>query len=322
MNFQQLRYAQTLAEAGAFGLAAQICNVTQPTLSNAIAQLERDLGVVLFARTTRSVKLTPAGQDLLPAIADILRAKAALTALASQLTNPGHQLLRIGVSPLIGIALIDMVMDPFRRSHPDLDVIFREMNLAEMIRQAEAGQLDCVFGPLEPDALPGTGWQSTELCQEPLFYIAQGALTRTALPVALSDLADDTFVLVPDACGLTRATRRLFKVNHLKLKEYPGEAMSYRVLQEWAGLGIGSAILPRSRVTGGAGVPILLHAHADRPATIAYHALWRHPDAGPSAALSAFHLYLATVAPALLAGLIGPAGQDQRPILPNLAIAV
>lgn len=304
MNFQQLRYAQTLADCGSFGLAAEKCCITQPTLSNGIAQLERELGVQLFARTTRSVQLTPAGQELLPAIGDILRAKAALGSLATRLTNPDHQLLRIGVSPLIGIALVDVMLDPFRRSHPDLDVVFREMNLAEMIRQAEVGQLDCVFGPLDSDEALGTGWHSTEISREPLVYLPQGADRRAATPVTLPDVENETFVLVPDSCGLTRTTRQIFRHNRLKLKEYPGEAMSYRVLQEWAGLGIGAAILPRSKVADGAGVPILLQAGTDRPVTIAYHALWRQTDAGPSAVQQAFYAYLGKVAPAILGGLI------------------
>ena len=304
MNFQQLRYAQTLADCGSFGMAAGKCCVTQPTLSNGIALLERELGVSLFARTTRSVQLSPAGQELLPAIGDILFAKAALSSLAMRLTNPEHQLLRIGVSPLIGIALLDVMLDPFRRSHPDLDVVFREMNLAEMIRQAETGQLDCVFGPLDSSEALGTGWQITEISREPLVYIPQGTDPRAATPVTLSDVASDTFVLVPDSCGLTRTTRLLFKHNRLKLKEYPGEAMSYRVLQEWAGLGIGAAILPRSKVGGGAGVPILLHAGTDRPVMIAYHALWRQTAAGQSAVQSALYTYLGEVAPAILSGLV------------------
>lgn len=74
MNLQQLRYARALAELGSFVKAANRCAVTQPTLSNAIAALEQDLGHKLFERTTRSVKLTPIGAQLLPDICDLLNA--------------------------------------------------------------------------------------------------------------------------------------------------------------------------------------------------------------------------------------------------------
>jgi len=87
MNMQQLRYARALAECGSFVQAANHCGVTQPTLSNGIAQLESELGQQLFARTTRTVSLTEAGTHLLPDIADILNAQAALMALARALSS-------------------------------------------------------------------------------------------------------------------------------------------------------------------------------------------------------------------------------------------
>lgn len=303
MNLQQLRYAQALAECGSFGVAAARCCVTQPTLSNGIAQLERDLGHALFARTTRSVQITAAGHALLPALGEVLRAQAALVALAQRLTHPEHPLLRIGVSPLIGIALLDLLVDPFRRTHPDVQIIFRELNLAEMIRQAEAGQLDYVFGPLDADAPLGPGWDMVSLGQEGLIYIPQGGRARTDAAVTLAEIAAETFVLVPDACGLTRATRALFRRHRLGLREYAGEAMSYRVLQEWADLGIGAAILPRSKVGGRSGVPIHLRKGATSPVTIAYHALWRSADATRGPDDADFRLYLQEVAPHLLRGL-------------------
>jgi hypothetical protein len=62
--------------------------------------------------------------------------------------------------------------------------------------------------------------------------------------------------MVPDACGLARVTRPLFRTQRKKLHEYPGEAMGYRVLEEWAALKIGAAILPKSKVTSRVAYPI------------------------------------------------------------------
>lgn len=55
--------------------------------------------------------------------------------------------------------------------------------------------------------------------------------------------------MVPDACGLTRFTRDLLASRDLPVRTYPGEALSYRVLEEWSMLGLGAALLPISRVT-------------------------------------------------------------------------
>ena len=101
MNLNQLRFAHALAGTVTFTAAAAECFVTQPTLSNGIAQLEMALGERLFVRTTRKVALTPFGAHLLPCIADVLRAQATLALQARAFLNPGKQLIRIGSSPLI-----------------------------------------------------------------------------------------------------------------------------------------------------------------------------------------------------------------------------
>ncbi len=302
MNLQQLRYAKAVAELGSFSAAADKCAVTQPTLSNGIAQLERDLGHKLFQRTSRRVQLTAAGAELLPALAEVLNAQAGLVAMAARLTNPERRLVRIGVSPLLGVALVDLVIDPFRRANPDYDFVFREMNLGEMLRQVGAGQLDCVFGPQVSDAPLAGGWTEVPLHDEPLVYLASALSGRSADAVALSDIAQEVFVMVPDACGLARATRAAFKARQLTLREYPGEAMSYQVLQDWAALGIGSAIVPQSKVRGAAGAPILLREGAPEKLVVSFHALWNDHHSGDGLAAPFFH-YLRGVAPAILRGL-------------------
>lgn len=302
INLQQLRYARALAEARSFVAAAERCHVTQPTLSNAIAQLERDLGQPLFARTTRSVNLTPFGAALLPSIAEVLNAQAALLARARQLVHPARPLIQIGVSPLIGPEIVTTLTEPFRRANPDTEIVLREMNLAEMVLMLQNGQLDFLFGPVDlGHALP-VGWQAVTLHSEALIYICKGAQAGSAAEVALGDLADETFVMVPDACGLARTTRALFAANGVGLREYPGQALSYRVLQEWAAIGIGAAILPRSKVMGVIGARLVLRSGQDRPVSITYQAQWC-PRAGQGPEFGELARFLTDVAPTLLAGL-------------------
>jgi LysR family transcriptional regulator, hydrogen peroxide-inducible genes activator len=301
MNLQQLRYARALADCSAFHLAAERCNVSQPTLSNGIAQLENELGRPLFARTTRKVQLTEFGQDLMPTIHEVLNAQATLVAKARQLVQPDRALIRIGVSPLMGIGLVDLIMDPFRRDHPTAEIVFREMNLSEMTSLLALGQLEYVFGPVDIDAQPSPHWRSVHLHDEPLVYIAKGQ--GAAKDVTLADIAVETFVMVPDACGLTKTTRAIFRRSKLKLQEYSGQAMSYRVLQEWAMIGIGAAILPLSKVQAGTGAQIFVDPEHTSMLRIAYQALWHErPDQrGDDADMSR---YLTDIAPAILRGLI------------------
>src|SRR5262245_4955701 len=106
MNLSQLEFAAAVADKKSFTAAAQSCHVTQPTLSNGIAQLEDELGSRLFVRTTRSVSLTPLGTHLVPYIKEVLNARATLLKQARSFLNPARQMVRIGISPLINTQLL------------------------------------------------------------------------------------------------------------------------------------------------------------------------------------------------------------------------
>jgi LysR family transcriptional regulator, hydrogen peroxide-inducible genes activator len=305
MNLQQLRYAQMIAEHGSFVEAANRCGVTQPTLSNGIAQLERELGTRLFVRTTRTVRLTEQGQELMACIVDVLNAQAALVGKARALTQPAAQLIRIGVSPLIGMDLVNLIVDPFRRTNPNVDIVFRELNLADMMRALDVGHLDFVFCPADPDSEPRGDRNSVDFHREPLVFLSKGAAlqpTSAFKSVALKDIAEETFVLVPDSCGLTRLTRAIFRRNRIKLREYAGTAMSYRVLGEWAELGIGAAILPSSKVQTGKGPEITLRKSGGSPLMITYQVIGRRSDAKRSA-ITDLGTYLRDVAPSIMPGV-------------------
>jgi LysR family transcriptional regulator, hydrogen peroxide-inducible genes activator len=298
MNLQQLRYVDALARHGSFVSAARACNVTQPTLSNGIGQLEEELQLKFFVRTTRKVALTEAGTQLLPGIRDILNAQKSLLAAVYELKNPERQLIRIGVSPLIGLDLVSHIVASFRNTNPKVEIVFRELNLAEMTRLLEADQLEFIFGPVDHEDRQAKDWRRVEFLSEPLVFLTKDRANNSQGKVSLKEIARETFVMVPDACGLTRSVRSLFRRNRLKLKEYSGAAMSYRVLQEWSDLGIGAAILPRSKTKPGTGAEVW---RGSERISITYEVRWRKTLAMP--AVKGLGAYLKVSAASLAAGL-------------------
>lgn len=302
MNLAQLRFAQALAATGSFTAAAGECFVTQPTLSNGVAHLEAELGGRLFERTTRKVSLTAFGKHLLPSIADVLMAQAALVLQARAFLKPDRRLIRIGSSPLVSAQVLGLTLEPFKRQNPHVDIVLREMNMADLYRMLDEGQLDFVFGVAN---VPKSPWETTFLYREALLFIPSGlawAGETGARSVALKDITDETYVMVPDACGLARATRALFRSHRRKLHEYSGEAMSYQVLEQWAGLGIGSAIMPKSKLSSEASNAMLILDKAGQVVTLTFEAAWKRGSdvAGP---LHAFAKHLRDVVPAIAGGL-------------------
>ncbi|MFM1988507.1 MAG: hypothetical protein RJA99_1464 [Pseudomonadota bacterium] len=302
MNLRQLRFAHAVASTGSFTAAAAECCVTQPTLSNGIAQLENELGERLFVRTTRKVALTPFGVHVLPYINEVLSAQASLLQQTQAFLRPAKRLIRIGTSPLVSANLLGLMIEPFRLSNPDVDLVLREMNMSDLYRMLDDGLLDFVFGVADVQKGPVT---ATFLYEEPLLFIPRGAVwSNGPLPrsVQLKDIAEETYVMVPDACGLSRATRALFRSQRRKLREYSGEAMSYQVLEEWAALGIGAAILPKSKVTSSAHASFPIADKSGRAVTIGFEAIWSR-NGSQSSHLLEFTDHLRKVVPTIVAGL-------------------
>ncbi|MFC7649003.1 LysR substrate-binding domain-containing protein [Streptosporangium lutulentum] len=77
---------------------------------------------------------------------------------------------------------------------------------------------------------------------EPMVVVGSGPALGT--PIELDEAGKEPFILVPDTCGLTTFTTRLFQSREMPLRTYPGEAASYSVLEEWTQLGLGSAMVP------------------------------------------------------------------------------
>lgn len=289
MNLNQLRFVRAVADAGTFTAAAERCYVTQSTLSTGVALLEKELGERLFVRTTRSVSLTPLGRRLLPLIDRMLATHAELLQEAEDYVHPERQVARLGVCPLVDSQRLDSVLAPYRDANPKVRVMLEQLSGVNAKAVLEDSRFDFLIGPAEPQ---GSRLERAKLYDDQLVYIAAGpeGTVDDDTPVRLGDIANDTFLLVHEGCGLTALTRRLFRTRRLRLHAYEGQAMSYQILEEWAALGLGSAILPRTKVASpGVGRPIVLgNGH---PATIRFEAIWlRRPERPPHLDALARHL--------------------------------
>jgi LysR family transcriptional regulator, hydrogen peroxide-inducible genes activator len=301
MNLNQLRFANALASTASFTEAAEQCFVTQPTLSNGVAQLEGDLGERLFLRTTRKVMLTPFGVHVLPYIQEVLRAQEALIQQSRSFLTPNQRLIRLGTSPLLNAKLMQLMIEPFRKLNPNIEIVLREMNMTDLQRMLDEGLLDFIFGVAHTRK---TSLASAFLYAEPLLYLPRGGVwPNGSAPhtVHIKDISDQTYVMVPNSCGLSEATRGLFRSQRRKLNEYSGEAMSYQVLQDWAALGIGSAILPKSKVSDRELGSTKIIGKSGQTMMISFQASWSHANKLPH--LLAFIHHLRNVVPAIVGGL-------------------
>jgi LysR family hydrogen peroxide-inducible transcriptional activator len=268
MTLTQLEHVREAHKAGSFSAAARTCGVTQAALSNSIAKLEEELGGRIFARTTRRVALSPFGRTLLPCIEQILGGRDALVAAAKAQQAPATTV--IGHSPLIPSHVLTQIVSAIRDAEFGSDIRLVEEDLSNLLQRLSEHTIDIA---LIPEAEYASPIRSAPVYQDPLFYVARRSRDRTMAEAELGSIGRDTFVMVPDSCGLARTTRDLFASAGVPLHVYDGEAMGYHVLQEWAALDLGSAILPRSRLAAGSHAVPLLRAPGV-PALLTYRIAW------------------------------------------------
>jgi LysR family hydrogen peroxide-inducible transcriptional activator len=142
LTLRQLRYFEALARHGHFGHAASSCSISQPALSVQIKELEETLGVCLFERSARRVRLTSFGEEFALRAREILRSVDELGELAraAQVGLAGR--LRVGVIPTVAPYLLPSIVRELSIRYPELDLSIRETQTQRLIRELHDGQLD------------------------------------------------------------------------------------------------------------------------------------------------------------------------------------
>ena len=192
-----MRYAVAIAEEQSFTRAAERCFVVQSALSRQIKSLESELGVTLFARTSRKVEATPAGEAFVEQARLCLRAAERAKVAAAAAHGDIRGALTIGVIPTVTAVDVAAVLGAFRRSYPEVGVHVRTGGSDEFLRRIAVGELDVGFLGLAEGVTP-QGVQTRELSRERLVAVlAEGHRLAERRRLRLEDLADEPFVDFP-----------------------------------------------------------------------------------------------------------------------------
>ena len=168
-SLRQLQYAAAVAELGGFRKAADACRVSQPSLSAQIAQLERALGVQLFERDARGVRVTAAGEAVLARARQVLLAASDLNEAALQRADPLRGTLRIGVIPTVCPYLLPEVAPALHRALPNLAIVWSEDKTPTLVKQIAEARLDAAIVARDPrmDVSTSRRWATTRSCWRP-----------------------------------------------------------------------------------------------------------------------------------------------------------
>lgn len=193
-----MRYAIAVAEELNFTRAAERCRVVQSALSHQIKALERELGVELFARTSRRVEVTAAGEAFLARARESLDAAERAANDAAAAIGQIHGTLTIGVIPTASTINIPATLGAFRKSHPTVRIRLRSGGSDEFIAAIADGSMDVAVLGL-PESVTPTKVATRELAREQLVAVlGSGHSLAGRHSLQLRDLAGETFVDFPE----------------------------------------------------------------------------------------------------------------------------
>lgn len=198
VELRQLEAFVAVASELHFGRAAEKLHMGQPTLSDLVRRLEREMGTPLLTRTTRRVALTSAGAELRQRAKTILAEVAAATAVVKQWADGDVGTVRLGITPPVAAALPGHLAAVLHHEAPGIDLVMRRMWLNDLRSALVDGQVDVAMtcGPV-PAQL---GVVSEVVCGEPLFVgLRTDHRLTTRDEVDLVDLAGETLGMHSDA---------------------------------------------------------------------------------------------------------------------------
>lgn len=204
VHVRDLRYFVAVAEELHFTRAAERLYVSQPALSKQVRALERQLGVELFRRGPQGVRLTEAGNALLPYARQVLDAWSAGSGALEAARAAARGTLVVGMSTSPGRGgLLPAIRSRFTAAHPDTALRLRQMSWEDPTAGLADGTADVAFVWLP---LPDAGrYAWTVLAEEPrLVALPESHPLATRAEIDFTDLVDEPFLALPSSAGPLR----------------------------------------------------------------------------------------------------------------------
>ncbi|MGQ0537635.1 MAG: LysR substrate-binding domain-containing protein [Gemmatimonadaceae bacterium] len=282
MELRHLRYFVAVAEELHFGRAAARIHIAQPALSQQIQQLERELGVVLLARSKRRVALTEPGRAFLGEARRTLAAAETAMNAARQAALGEIGSLSVGYVDLATWLVFPAILRKYRERYPTVHVTLTQLHREPQRDALLRGDLDVGFFSLREHDRGLTG---ERVALDPLVVAlpsGHSAARRSRVPLAL--LAGEPWVLFPSDLKTSYVDLVLASCRAAGFE--PRVAQEASQLQTLAGLvsaGVGVTLLPSS-VAGAPRAGLVTRPLSGRAPKLPLHLIWRTGDLPPTAA--------------------------------------
>ena len=197
MELRQLKYFLAAAAHLNFTKAADACCIVQSAMSQQITALEKELDVLLFERTNRGLKLTPAGEIMVNEARRLLEQVDITRDIIDQAKNSYVSQLRIGCYGNLLRNELPGALGAFRRAYPDTRVILSSGLRQKLYSELHEGSLDCLITIRHQDAGEDGDWMhSRRICDEPVYaMLPLGHRLSGEEKVCMQQLSEDPMIL-------------------------------------------------------------------------------------------------------------------------------
>ncbi len=265
MELRQLQYALHIAREKNFSRAAEKLHIAQPSLSQQLAKLEKEIGQLLFQRNTNSVELTYAGAVFMEKAQKIVDMAEQLKQEMDDISQMRRGKLVVGSLPMTGSHIWPMVLPAFQARYPEIEISLIEETTTNLESMTASGQIDiCLLTlPIQDPALAGHPLLKEEIC---LAVPPQHALASRASNIRMADLTNEPFIVLKKGQGFRQITFHLcgeagFEPNIVF------ESSNIETVQSLVAAGMGIALVPImvAREQGTPFSPAYLHFADPRP---------------------------------------------------------
>jgi LysR family hydrogen peroxide-inducible transcriptional activator len=247
MNLRDLRYLVAVADTKHFGKAAELCHVSQPTLSAQIKKLESYLGVELIERQPRRVALTDIGARFVSHARRVLQETDELISIARDNRDPLAGKLRVAFIPTIGPYLLPLVTRKLRKELPRLQLMLYEYRTEQLLEKLRNGEIEMGILALPVDL---DGLHAQELYTEDFMAaVPQDHALAKKASVKLAELAGQSLLLLEDGhCLREQALEVCSRIDIREDQDF--RATSLETLRQMVAAGLGVTLLPKLAASG------------------------------------------------------------------------
>ncbi|MER5491484.1 LysR family transcriptional regulator [Streptomyces sp. LE64] len=270
MQLQQLRYFVTVAETRHFTRAAEVVHVAQPSLSQQIRALERELGADLFLRARGNITLTDAGEALLPLARRILADADTARHEVQELAQLRRGRVRLGATPSLCTGLLPEVLRAFHDRYPGIRLHIEEGGSHDLVRELARGALDLALVVL-PLPSPSPALTTVEILREELVVVSSPELPAPGQggEVRVTDLSGEPMVMFRHGYDLRELTVGACRAQGFE-PEFAVEGGELDAVLGFVRAGLGVAVVPRMVATRpGLGLRVSRLSHPGLHRTIA-----------------------------------------------------